>query len=60
MARYLAKNIVAAGLCDTCEIQLAYAIGVVKPVSIYVDTHNSRVENQAIVELIENNFDLSQ
>jgi S-adenosylmethionine synthetase len=37
MARYLAKNIVAAGLCDICEIQLAYAIGVVKPVSIYVD-----------------------
>ncbi|MCD5375210.1 methionine adenosyltransferase [Candidatus Gracilibacteria bacterium] len=60
MARYLAKNIVGAGICDTCEIQLAYAIGVVEPVSIYVDMKNSTVDTQAVVEVIENNFDLSQ
>jgi len=60
MARYLAKNIVAAGLCDTCEIQLAYAIGVVKPVSIYVDMKNPKVDTEVVVQAIEDNFDLSQ
>lgn len=60
MARYLAKNIVAAGLCDICEIQLAYAIGVVKPVSIYVDMIWWKITEEEIVQLIEENFDLSQ
>ena len=60
MARYLAKNIVAAWLCDTCEIQLAYAIGVVKPVSIYVDMKNAKTDEAHVIKLIEDNFDLSQ
>lgn len=58
-ARYVAKNIVAAGLADKCEIQLAYAIGVAKPVSINVDTYGTgKVEEEKLVELINNNFDL--
>lgn len=60
MARYLAKNIVASGLCDSCEIQLAYAIWVVKPVSIYVDMKWWTVGEQEVITAIENNFDLSQ
>jgi len=60
IARYLAKNIVAAGVCDTCEIQLAYAIWVVKPVSIYVDMKNAKVDTEIVVKAIEDNFDLSQ
>ncbi|MFC5401766.1 methionine adenosyltransferase [Cohnella soli] len=58
-ARYVAKNIVAAGLADKCEIQLAYAIGVAKPVSINVDTYGTgKVSEEKLVELITNNFDL--
>ncbi len=58
-ARYVAKNIVAAGLADRCELQLAYAIGVAKPVSIHVDTFGTgKIEESKIVELIEANFDL--
>jgi len=58
-ARYVAKNIVAAGLADKCEIQLAYAIGVAQPVSINVDTYGTgRVPEEKLVELIQNNFDL--
>ncbi|AJY74523.1 methionine adenosyltransferase [Paenibacillus beijingensis] len=58
-ARYVAKNIVAAGLADKCEIQLAYAIGVANPVSINVDTYGTgKVEEEKLVELIRNNFDL--
>lgn len=58
-ARYVAKNIVAAGLADKCEIQLAYAIGVAKPVSINVDTYGTgKVEEEKLVELINSNFDL--
>lgn len=58
-ARYVAKNVVAAGLADKCEIQLAYAIGVARPVSIHVETFGTgRVPNEKIVELIEKNFDL--
>lgn len=60
MARYLAKNIVASGLCDECEIQLAYAIGVVEPVSIYVDMKNGKTKEEQVVHLIKENFDLSQ
>ncbi|WP_302484868.1 methionine adenosyltransferase [uncultured Megasphaera sp.] len=58
-ARYVVKNVVAAGLADKCEIQLAYAIGVARPVSIHVETFGTgKVPNEKIVELIEKNFDL--
>ncbi|MCH4166752.1 MAG: methionine adenosyltransferase [Megasphaera sp.] len=58
-ARYVAKNIVAAGLADKIEIQLAYAIGVARPVSIHVDTFGTgKVDNDVIVDLINKNFDL--
>lgn len=58
-ARHAAKNIVASGLADECEIQLAYAIGVAKPVSIYVDTNGTgKVSETRITELVEKHFDL--
>jgi len=58
-ARYVAKNIVAAGLADKCEVQIAYAIGVAKPVSISVDTFGTgKVADEVLVELIHKNFDL--
>ena len=58
-ARYVAKNIVAAGLAKKCEIELAYAIGVAKPVSVLVNTHGTGiVSDEALVELVYNNFDL--
>jgi S-adenosylmethionine synthetase len=58
-ARYVAKNVVAAGLADKCEIQLAYAIGVANPVSIHVETFNTgKVENDVIETLIKKYFDL--
>jgi S-adenosylmethionine synthetase len=58
-ARYVAKNIVAAGLADKCEIQLSYAIGVAQPTSIMVDTFGTgKVENQKLVEIVRENFDL--
>ncbi len=58
-ARYVAKNIVAAGLADRCEIQIAYAIGVAKPVSVLVDTFGSaKIDEKKIEELVNNNFDL--
>ena len=58
-ARYVAKNIVAAGLADKCEIQLSYAIGVAEPTSIMVDTFGTgKVSNAKIVEVIRQNFDL--
>ncbi|GBF76310.1 methionine adenosyltransferase [Paenibacillus sp. 598K] len=58
-ARYVAKNLVAAGLADKCEIQLAYAIGVANPVSINVDTYGTgKVDEEKLVEVIRNNFDL--
>jgi len=58
-ARYVAKNIVAAGLAKKCEIQLAYAIGVAKPVSINVNTYGTaNIEESKIVELIQAHFDL--
>ena len=58
-ARYVAKNIVAAGLADKCEIQLAYAIGVAQPVSINVDTYGTgKISEEKLVELIRANFDL--
>ncbi|WP_025786341.1 methionine adenosyltransferase [Sporosarcina sp. D27] len=58
-ARYVAKNLVAAGLADRCEVQLAYAIGVAKPVSISVDTFGtSDISESHLVELVRNHFDL--
>ena len=58
-ARYVAKNIVAAGLADKCEIQLAYAIGVASPVSIYVDAFGTgKVADSKIVDLVMEHFDL--
>jgi S-adenosylmethionine synthetase len=59
MSRYIAKNLVAAGLADRCEVQLAYAIGVAEPVSLYVNTFgtNKIPENQ-IEELVRKNFDM--
>ncbi len=58
-ARYVAKNIVAAGLADRCEIELAYAIGVAQPVSIFVETFGTaKVDEAKIRELVKSNFDL--
>ena len=58
-ARYVAKNIVAAGLADKCEIQLSYAIGVAQPTSIMVDTFGTgRISDEKLVDLVRENFDL--
>lgn len=58
-ARYVAKNIVAAGLADKCEIQLSYAIGVARPTSIMADTFGTgKVSDEKLVEIIRQNFDL--
>jgi S-adenosylmethionine synthetase len=60
MARYIAKNIVAAGLADRCEVQLAYAIGVAEPVSVLVDTFGTgKVENKKLEDLVRKNFQLT-
>ncbi len=59
-ARWVAKNVVAAGLASRCEVQLAYAIGVAKPVSVAVDTFGTgKIEESKIVALIDNHFDLT-
>ena len=59
-ARYIAKNIVAHGLADKCEIQFGFAIGIEKPISMYVDTFGTnKVSLEEIYQYIENNFDLS-
>ena len=59
MARYIAKNLVAASLCEKCEIQLAYAIGVAKPVSVRVDTFGTgKLPEDKLEELVMDNFDL--
>jgi S-adenosylmethionine synthetase len=58
-ARYAAKNIVAAGLADKCEVQLSYAIGVARPVSIFVDTFGTgKVDDEILLELVKDNFEL--
>lgn len=58
-ARYVAKNIVAAGLADQCEIQLSYAIGVAHPTSVMADTFGTgKLSNERLVEIIRDNFDL--
>ena len=60
MARYIAKNIVASGLADRCEVQLAYAIGVAEPVSIRVDTFGTgKIAEPRLVELVRENFKLT-
>ena len=58
-ARYVAKNIVAAGLADKCEIQLSYAIGVAQPTSVMVDTFGTgKLSEEKLVEIVRTNFDL--
>ncbi len=58
-ARYVAKNIVASGVADKCEVQIAYAIGVAKPVSVLVDTFGTaKVSEEKIIEFVNNNVDL--
>ena len=60
MARYVAKNIVASGLADEVEVQLAYAIGVAEPVSVNVNTFGTgKIDNEALVQLIRDNFSLT-
>ena len=60
-ARYVAKNIVAAGIAKKCEIQLSYAIGVAHPTSIMVDTFGTgKLSNEKLVEIIRENFDLDR
>lgn len=60
MARYVAKNIVASGLADECEVQLAYAIGVAKPVSVMIDTFGSgKIPSDDIAKIVNEHFDLS-
>jgi S-adenosylmethionine synthetase len=60
MARYIAKNIVAASLADKCTVQLAYAIGVAEPVSVLIDTHDTgRVDESELAETVRKNFQLT-
>jgi S-adenosylmethionine synthetase len=59
MARYIAKNIVAAGLADQCEIQISYAIGVAQPISVLVDTYETgKLPDSQILEIIKKHFDM--
>lgn len=60
MARYVAKNIVAAGLADRCEVQFAYSIGVAEPVTVDVETfHTARIKESKIIDLVRRHFDLT-
>lgn len=60
IARYIAKNIVAAGLAEQCEVQLSYAIGVARPVSVMVDTfHTGKVSHEVMTKLVLDNFDMT-
>lgn len=59
MARYIAKNIVAAGICEKCQVQLAYAIGVARPVSIRVDTFGSGVNEEKLCKAVDACFELT-
>ncbi len=59
MARYIAKNIVASGLADECEIQVSYAIGVAHPISVFVNTYGTgKLPDDVILELVKKNFDM--
>jgi S-adenosylmethionine synthetase len=58
-ARYVAKNLVASGLCDRCEVQIAYAIGVPEPVSVMVDSkHTGKIGDDKLTALVRKHFDL--
>ena len=60
MARYIAKNVVAAGIADRCQVQLAYAIGVAEPVSVYVDCFGtSKIDEGKLAEIVRANFNLT-
>lgn len=60
MARYIAKNIVAAGLAEQCQVQISYAIGVAKPISVLVDTNGTgKVSDEQILECVQKNFDMT-
>lgn len=60
MARYIAKNVVAAGIADRCQVQLAYAIGVAEPVSVYLDCHGTaKVDEEKLAEIVRANFQLT-
>ncbi len=60
MARYISKNLVSAGLCDRCEVQLAYAIGVAEPVSVLVHTFGTgKIPEEKIAEIVKKNFGLT-
>jgi S-adenosylmethionine synthetase len=60
MARYIAKNLVAAGIADRCEVQLAYAIGVAEPVSVLVDTFNTgKIASPKISQLVRDHFPMT-
>jgi S-adenosylmethionine synthetase len=60
MARYIAKNVVAAGLADKCTVQLAYAIGVAEPVSVLIDTHGTgTISDERISQIVRENFSLN-
>ncbi|MEO5859925.1 MAG: methionine adenosyltransferase [Pyrinomonadaceae bacterium] len=60
MARYIAKNVVAAGLADKCTVQLAYAIGIAEPVSVLIDTHGTgSVDDERIADAVRENFTLT-
>ena len=60
MLRYIAKNIVAANLCDKLEIQVSYAIGVKEPTSIFIETYGTEhVDHDIILKAIRDNFDLT-
>ena len=60
MARYIAKNVVAAGLADKCTVQLAYAIGVAEPVSVLIDSHGTgTIDDERIADIVRENFTLT-
>ena len=60
MARYIAKNIVASGIAERCEVQLAYAIGIAEPVSVYIDTRGTgKIADEKISEMVRANFSLT-
>jgi S-adenosylmethionine synthetase len=60
MARYIAKNVVAAGLAERCLVQLAYAIGVAEPVSVYLDcSGTAQIDEERLAEIVRANFNLT-
>jgi S-adenosylmethionine synthetase len=59
LARKIAKNIVAAHLCNKCQVQLAYAIGMTQPVSVRIDTFDSRVNEERLIQAVEKCFDMT-